>query len=790
MTARPRASQLSSVAPASQNTAPVNEFRCLFTHDIRRKQKRWQDGYLKFHTFNNRVMVYDQARNFLGDTYWKEPSELQEGDELQLDKPVMVEVAEALGTTQTDLTQLLEKKKDAPQSKSVGPRQNISQKPMPVPTALPRAASQLRHKSLNTLLGTPRGPIGKATPIESPFEMRKKKESQQPEERALKRQKKAHTPVEDIISSPIIELNTTTKKPIAPLVVTRDPRPLHTPGRQLQREAPVVDVGSDRDEIMSDVSQIVTPPPKSKPPKIPKGKVPVPHVKAMQTPKPPPPPSSPPVSASNRIANIDYALQPSLKGRIELDLLDSSNATDQMEQLKAPSPPPQKTKTLRLTTGVKRGMLLCQPAAQRQDTTRPKRAQTAVKTVAAVERKMKTKSKPEPKPDKPEIIVLDNDDDDDDDMMNNLSSSMESIFSSKLPERTATTKAAKAPKKSRRGHSPEAASENSIDMEITHGFMDQRLAVVPPPPGLDKNNKQRRSLLQGAKVTEPAIAANADSEGIRYSEDFSFQDVGSKSIRTKTATAHKSRKGSPRVTDDQLTLQGVLNDKDRDSARKANQEAEPTKGPMHDMPACKSHKDKPLSLGGFRKKSKRIQSPAAPDESSKHGSEPTKRDAPVTLPNPPNNDALADDPIQDDIQIISPNRVFRRSRSENDAPIPSISEEWEKQNLPNPPLKDSNTVIDDEAHNISVAAPVKPKAGGLAALVKRTDPRRKFQRTKSLNDDAGASNMMGDPGILDLPPDDDVGPWSTEAFDLFDWRPPVAEGEEEDRGTGLLTDRR
>jgi len=46
-------------ARPTQNTAPVLEFQCLFTFDLRRKQKRWQDGFLRFHTFNKRIMVYD-----------------------------------------------------------------------------------------------------------------------------------------------------------------------------------------------------------------------------------------------------------------------------------------------------------------------------------------------------------------------------------------------------------------------------------------------------------------------------------------------------------------------------------------------------------------------------------------------------------------------------------------------------------------------------------------------------------------------------------------------------------
>ncbi|KAF2803944.1 uncharacterized protein BDZ99DRAFT_452362, partial [Mytilinidion resinicola] len=156
--------------PPTQNTAPVLEFRCLYTHDLRRKSKRWQDGFLRFHTFNKRVMVYDVPRNFIGDTHWKEEVDIQEGDEITLDKGVMIEVAEAIGILETDLTPLFEKRtKESPKS-GVRPAVPISA----TRTNMLQGPSQLRHKSLNALLGTPRGPYGKAVlPSKSPFEARR-----------------------------------------------------------------------------------------------------------------------------------------------------------------------------------------------------------------------------------------------------------------------------------------------------------------------------------------------------------------------------------------------------------------------------------------------------------------------------------------------------------------------------------------------------------------------------------------------------------------------------------------
>jgi hypothetical protein len=92
-------------------TAIIEEFICLFTHDLRRKQKRWQDGRLKYHTFNKRVMVYDDRGNFIGDTHWRPDHDLDDGEELQLDRgSAIVQVAEKAGTQTQDLTEILDKR--------------------------------------------------------------------------------------------------------------------------------------------------------------------------------------------------------------------------------------------------------------------------------------------------------------------------------------------------------------------------------------------------------------------------------------------------------------------------------------------------------------------------------------------------------------------------------------------------------------------------------------------------------------------------------------------------------
>ncbi|KAI4197784.1 MAG: hypothetical protein LQ350_005689 [Teloschistes chrysophthalmus] len=180
------------VVPTTQNTAPVLSFNCLYTRDLRRKAKRWQDGFLRFHTFNKRVMVYDIVRNFIGDTHWRESQAIQDGEELELEKGVLIQVGEEVERTETDLTELLEKRKAKPVPSGEGSSaQNgpgitpITSRNQPSDTihrAVDRSilaqASQLRPKSLNALLGKHRGPVGRASlPTKSPADQRREKEN-------------------------------------------------------------------------------------------------------------------------------------------------------------------------------------------------------------------------------------------------------------------------------------------------------------------------------------------------------------------------------------------------------------------------------------------------------------------------------------------------------------------------------------------------------------------------------------------------------------------------------------
>jgi hypothetical protein len=177
-----------------QVTAAVVKFRCLYTHDLRRKSKRWHDGYLRYHKFNKRVMVYDDQGNFIGDHHWRSNDEVQDGDEMELDKGVLIEVTENMGTTETDITTLYEKKRSSqgsPQARdpmSQVPRASTST-PASASAPIRSSAGSQSFRSLNDLLGIKRTPIGH---LVSPYEQRNApspRSSVQEPEREPKRQK-------------------------------------------------------------------------------------------------------------------------------------------------------------------------------------------------------------------------------------------------------------------------------------------------------------------------------------------------------------------------------------------------------------------------------------------------------------------------------------------------------------------------------------------------------------------------------------------------------------------------
>ncbi|KAG7105964.1 hypothetical protein HYQ45_001246 [Verticillium longisporum] len=208
---------LNSSQPNSETgtatAAPVLDYACLFSHDLKRKQKRWQDGRLKFHCFNKRVMVYDERGNFIGDTHWTMDYDFDEGEEFQLARGcVVVQVSECLGRKEQDLSALIDQRyKDKEERKAHADAAAASKpyRPAPTPHRPPMPIAQPM-----TNLATPRGnQLGRAVlPTLSPFEQRNlhAQESAQRDEQArpAKRRKPEASPPSKSgpqISAPLVE---------------------------------------------------------------------------------------------------------------------------------------------------------------------------------------------------------------------------------------------------------------------------------------------------------------------------------------------------------------------------------------------------------------------------------------------------------------------------------------------------------------------------------------------------------------------------------------------------------
>ncbi|KAJ2979891.1 hypothetical protein NUW58_g7088 [Xylaria curta] len=191
-------SPLITHAQSSATTATVREHACLFTHDLRRKQKRWQDGRLKYHTFNRRVMVYDDRGNFVGDTHWREEYDLADGDDLELERGgIIIQVGECVGSRDQDLSDLIDKRAQERAQRQAAAA--AARRPPTTPVVSLHAVKQqpLPQKHLHDVIGTPSGHHGRAVvPKESPYEERRQRNAlpQGDDTRPAKRQRREKSP--------------------------------------------------------------------------------------------------------------------------------------------------------------------------------------------------------------------------------------------------------------------------------------------------------------------------------------------------------------------------------------------------------------------------------------------------------------------------------------------------------------------------------------------------------------------------------------------------------------------
>ncbi|KAL9566996.1 hypothetical protein ACKAV7_008765 [Fusarium commune] len=221
-------------------TALVVDFICLFTHDLKRKQKRWQDGVLKYHTFNKRVMVYDDRNHFIGDAHWQEGGDLEPGDEFELDRgAAIVQVSDCTGQREQDLTELLDKRAKKVEKRRTNAGTTRTPGSTVAVTQTPRNDQnaphfQLRHRPLNGLVGGA-SRIGRAViSPHSPFEQRRMAESpgqqqDSPSEdaRPSKRMRREESPPSKMGHARALFGTTLTLTPFSSSIPSARSQPLH-----------------------------------------------------------------------------------------------------------------------------------------------------------------------------------------------------------------------------------------------------------------------------------------------------------------------------------------------------------------------------------------------------------------------------------------------------------------------------------------------------------------------------------------------------------------------------------
>ncbi|KAK3943931.1 hypothetical protein QBC46DRAFT_227104, partial [Diplogelasinospora grovesii] len=162
-------------------SALVVEHLCLFSHDLTKKLKRWRDGRLKHHTFNNRIMVYDDRGNVIGDKYWLSGRDLANGEEMILDRGnAVVQVLESVGEYDQDLSEVVGKRvKDREKRAQVNSSAN-RQTPLARPTPQTdgeQTTQRLKHRSLSEILGLPTSHYRRAVAQSSPPNQQQRKQA-------------------------------------------------------------------------------------------------------------------------------------------------------------------------------------------------------------------------------------------------------------------------------------------------------------------------------------------------------------------------------------------------------------------------------------------------------------------------------------------------------------------------------------------------------------------------------------------------------------------------------------
>lgn len=122
-----------------RSVARVDRFKCLWTANKHQVRKRWHDGILHFHTFNLRIMLYDEA-NVLIDDLFILKQHIVSGDEIEFNGHLVI-VEDALDAIYSDISSLYVRNQKR--------REKGAEKPLK--TQYLKKQAQFDSSSINTL---------------------------------------------------------------------------------------------------------------------------------------------------------------------------------------------------------------------------------------------------------------------------------------------------------------------------------------------------------------------------------------------------------------------------------------------------------------------------------------------------------------------------------------------------------------------------------------------------------------------------------------------------------------
>jgi len=312
-------------------------------------------------------MVYDTLHNFIGDTHWQASGVIGEGDETELQDGVVVQVGDQVGLSETDLRPIFERpRKRVGEGKEEMGGNGIGG--ADISRTLQRPGEGSRHKSLNALLGTPKGALGKAVlPVKSPFELNNEKAGE--DGRATKRQRKDSQAIWTVTRVTAPTKATKSKETPLRTRMAGEPAKRASTTQLARKAAPrivgqmslkvkeVIDITSENeDNTPLDIALPGTPPlcPSAIPALQPRRTLPVRRSPRRDSPSPSSPglePMSPPVSTTNKVINVDADTPPGT-----LDITDIDQGTSGRPHI----PSNSRLKPIRLAKSKLRNMLLCE----------------------------------------------------------------------------------------------------------------------------------------------------------------------------------------------------------------------------------------------------------------------------------------------------------------------------------------------------------------------------------------------------------------------------------------------